>query len=144
MCEDIPMKFFHCVGEPQAWRIIIAYALVTIAYIPISIFRLIPAAQQANNYRSMIAWWSVALLFPFCAIAGYSTTILAGWYPEIAYPIKEITGYLLVIVSFSFLFTTNKQSLKIVSEDDLKRDLRDLLSSVPTADLIAKITERIQ
>ena len=138
-----PYTLFHCVGDAQALRIIVSHAIVCVLYFWIALGRFMPAALAAKTRMGKIVWWSIAVIFPFCALAGYMTTIMAGWCPAIAYPTKEIMSHLDVVACIVFILSTRKHNLQAVGDDAFRDDIEKLISSCPPGDLFKRIKERL-
>ena len=139
---EIPMNFFHCVGDSQAWRIIISHTIVCILYLYISIARFCPAALNSKTTRSKIVWWSIAIIFPFCACGGYLTTNLAGWIPSIAYPLKELCSHIDILACCVFLWATDKNQLKAVGASD-KEDIKKQISTLKASEILSEVKNKI-
>lgn len=137
------MNFFHCVGGSQALRIVVSHGFVVALYLYISAFRLVPAAMAAKTRQGKLVWWSIAIVFPFCAVAGYATTILAGWFPALAYPLKEWMSHLDVVATLVFIGVTSTQQLKSVGNDSIKSDIEKALEGSNPSDVLAEIKRLI-
>lgn len=141
--HEVPMRLFHCVGNDQAVRLIASHVFVVVLYWIISVRRFLPAALHAKTKKSKIVWWSIAFIFPFCATAGYGTTILAGWCPSIAYPLKEFMCYLDVLACIAFLASSNKKQLQVIGDDSLRAELHRVLENANTSDVLCKLKEML-
>ena len=120
---ETPMTLFECLGTAQAWRIIVTHSAICLVYAYITIFRFVPAARNASTQKGRLVWWSIAFIFPFCALSGYMTTVLAAWYPALAYPLKEAGADFDIVACMVFLIATNRQILQSVSNDQFENNV---------------------